>query len=217
MAEKPEPRLSIFGDFCNENLIRGPDPCYIDFMKRKGYWVGVLFWAILWGLSACGTVQIVSEKKPTPEPARPEKSAPGKTPPQSPSPAQTPAEKSFFEKIMEKIAPPDSYSRSYPVEFSSFHVQANSALQEYARTRKGNSFSISRLGSDEVVLRGIYLREGTPQRYSTTLTLKSAGPKKSQMEIKVAPAAETTTSGDPEAAAKEIFSIVEKSLGTKSP
>jgi len=86
-------------------------------------------------------------------------------------------------------------------------------LQEYARTRKGNSFSISRLGSDEVVLRGIYLREGPQERYSATLTLKPAGPKKSQMEIKVTPAAETSSAGDPEAAAKEIFSIVEKSLG----
>jgi len=185
-------------------------------MKRKAYWVGVFFGAILWGLNSCGTVQIVSDKKSAPEPARQEKPAPAKRPPQSPPPVQAPAEKSFLEKIIQKISPPDSFSRSYPVEFSSFHPQANSALQEYARTRKGNSFSISRLGSDEVVLRGIYLREGPQERYSATLTLKSAGPKKSQMEIKVAPAAETSSSGDPEAAAKEIFSIVEKSLGTQA-
>jgi hypothetical protein len=185
-------------------------------MQRKAYWVGVFFGAILWGLNSCGTVQIVSDKNSAPEPTRQGKTAPEKTPPKSPPPAQAPAEKSFLEKIIQKVVPPDSFSRSYPVEFSSFHPQANSALQEYARTRKGNSFSISRLGSDEVVLRGVYLREGTQERYSATLTLKSAGPKKSQMEIKVAPAAETSSPGDPEAAAKEIFSLVEKALGTQA-
>lgn len=185
-------------------------------MKQKALFCAIFFLAMLWGLNSCGTIQIVSDKKPGPEPARQEKPAPEKTPPKSPPPAQAPAEKSFLEKIIQKIAPPDSFSRSYPVEFSSFHPQANSALQEYARTRKGNSFSISRLGSDEVVLRGVYLREGTQERYSATLTLKSVGPKKSQMEIKVTPAAETSSSGDPEPAAKEIFQIVEKSLGTQA-
>ena len=185
-------------------------------MKRKAYWVGVFFGAILWGLNSCGTVQIVSDKKSAPEPTRQEKPAPEKAPPKSPPPAQPPAEKSFLEKIIQKIVPPDSFSRSYPVEFSSFHSQANSALQEHARTRKGNSFSISRLGSNEVVLRGVYLREGTQERYSTTLTLKPTGAKKSQMEIKMTPAAESSPAGNPEAAANEIFSIVEKSLGTQT-
>jgi len=186
-------------------------------MKPKAYFLGVFFLGMIWGLNSCGTIQIVSDKKPGPEPARQEKSAPQKTPPKGPPPPEAPPEKSFFERMFQKIAPPDTFSRTYPMEFASFYSQANSALQDYARTRKGNSFQISRLGSNEVVLRGIYLREGTQERYSATLTVKPAGPKRSQLEIKVAPAAEASSSGNPEAAAKEIFLIIEKSAGTRTP
>jgi hypothetical protein len=185
-------------------------------MIRKGFFLGVFFGAILWGLISCGTVQIVSEKKTAPEPVRQERPLPEKTTPKSPPPP-APAEKGFFEKIIQKIAPPDSFSRSYPVEFAAFHAKANSALQEYARAKKGNSFQISRLGSDEVVLRGVFVREGTQERYGATLSLKPAGAKKSQMEIKLAPAAGAPSSGNPEDAAREIFSIIEKSLAAQNP
>ncbi|MCX5914780.1 MAG: hypothetical protein NTV04_22935 [Deltaproteobacteria bacterium] len=114
----------------------------------------------------------------------------GEKTPESSPPPEAPPERSFLEKIIQKIAPADTFSRTYPVDFASFHPKANSALQDYARTRKGNSFQISRLGSDEVVLRGVYVREGTQERYSATLTVKPAGPQKSQLEIKVTPAAE---------------------------
>ena len=186
-------------------------------MKRKAYSFAVFLLAILWGLNSCGTVQIVSDKKPTPEAARQEKSSPEKTPPKGSPPQAPPLEKGFLEKIFQKIAPSDTFSRTYPIEFSSFHSPTNSALQDYARTRKGNSFQISRLGSNEVVLKGIYLREGTEERYATTLTVKPAGSKQSQLEIKVVPATETTSSGNPEAAAKEIFQIIEKSTGIRTP
>jgi hypothetical protein len=186
-------------------------------MKQKAHFCAIFFLAILWGLNSCGTIQIVSDKKPGPEPVRQEKSAPEKTPPKGPPPPEAPPEKSFFERMFEKIAPPDTFSRTYPMEFASFYSQANSALQDYARTRKGNSFQISRLGSNEVILRGVYLREGTQERYSATLIVKPAGPKKSQIEIKVAAAAEGATPGDPEAAAKEIFLIIEKSAGNRTP
>ena len=172
---------------------------------------------MLWGLNSCGTIQIVSDKKPGPEPARQEKSALEKTLPKGPPPPEASPEKSFFERMFQKIVPPDTFSRTYPMEFAPFYSQANSALQDYARTRKGNSFQISRLGSNEVVLRGIYLREGTQERYSAILTVKPAGPKRSQLEIKVAPAAEASSSGSPEAAAKEIFLIIEKSAGIRTP
>jgi hypothetical protein len=196
-------------------------------MNRKAYLLGIFFLAVSWGLNACGTVQIVSEKKtvpeaarkdkPAPEAARQERAAPEKAPPKSTPPPAAPAEKSFLEKIILKIAPPESFSRTYPVEFASFHPGANSALQDYARTRKGNSFQISRLGSDEVVLKGQYVREGTQERYGVTLTVKPAGPKKSQLEIKMAPAKEGESPPNPEAAAKEIFRIVEKSVGSQTP
>jgi hypothetical protein len=186
-------------------------------MKPKAYFLGLFFLGMLWGLNSCGTIQIVSDKKPGPEPIREERSAPEKTPPKGPLPPEAPPEKGFFERMFQKIVPPDTFSRTYPLEFASFHSQANSALQDYARTRKGNSFQISRLGSNEVVLRGIYLREGTQERYSATLTVKPAGPKRSQLEIKVALATEGASTGDPEAAAKEIFLIIEKSAVNRTP
>jgi hypothetical protein len=67
------------------------------------------------------------------------------------------------------------------------------------------------------VLRGVYVREGTQERYSAILTVRPAGPKKSQLEIKLVPAAEAASSGNPEEAAKEIFLIIEKSAGTRAP
>ncbi len=204
-------------NFYNGKLALALKICYIVFMKREGFYFGVVFLAILWGLNSCGTVQIVSEKKPAPEPIRQEKAAPDKPPPKSPPPPEAPAEKSFLEKMIQKIAPADTFSRTYPVDFASFHPQVNSALQDYARTRRGNSFQISRLGSEEVVLRGVFLREGTQERYAATLTAKPAGPKKSQLGIKMAPAAEGVSSPNPEAAAKEIFLIIEKPLGAQAP
>jgi hypothetical protein len=204
-------------DFCNGKLIRDAKMCYIDSMKPKAYFLGVFFLTVLWGLNSCGTIQIVSDKKPGSEPVRQEKPVPEKTPPQGPPPPGAPPEKSFIERMYQKIVAPDTFSRTYPMEFASFHPQANSALQDYARTRKGNSFQISRLGSDEVVLRGVYLREGTQERYSATLIVKPAGPQKSQLEIKMAPGAEGASPRNPEAAAKEIFLIIEKSVGTRTP
>ena len=203
--------------FCRLLLVLLEKICYINFMERKIFFLGVFFLAILWGLNSCGTVQIVSDKKPAPEPTRQEKPVPEKTIPKGPPPPEAAKEKSFLEKIIQKIAPSDTFSRIYPIEFASFHSQTNSALQDYARTRKGNSFQISRLGSNEVVLRGIYLREGTQERYAATLTVKPAGPKQSQLEIKVGPATEANSSGNPEAAAKELFLIIEKSAGTRTP
>jgi len=172
---------------------------------------------MFWGLNSCGTIQIVHDQKSGPEPSRQERPAPEKTPPKGTPSPEAPPEKGFFERMFQKIMPPDAFSRTYPVEFTSFHPQANSALQDYARARKGISFQISRLGSNEVVLRGVYVREGTQERYSATLTVRPAGPKKSQLEIKLVPAAEAASSGNPEEAAKEIFLIIEKSAGTRAP
>jgi len=185
-------------------------------MKRKICFLGPLFLAILWGLNSCGTVQIVSDKQPAPEATERGKPAPEKTARKEPSP-QAPKEKGFLEKVIEKIAPADTFSRTYPIEFASFHSQTNSVLQDYARSRKGNSFQISRLGSNEVVLRGIYLREGTQERYAATLTIKPAGPRQSQLEIKVGPATDANSAGNLEAAAQEIFRIIEKPAKTRTP
>ncbi len=186
-------------------------------MKPKAYFLGILLLAAIWGLNSCGSVEIVSDKKSAPEAIRQEKPAPEKTPPKGSAPPEASAEKNIFQRMFQKIMPPDTFSRTYPMEFTSFHPQANSALQDFARTRKGNSFQISRLGSNEVVLKGVYLREGTQERYAATLVVKPAGPKKTQLEIKVVPAAEGASPGDPEAVAKEIFLIIEKSTGTRAP
>jgi hypothetical protein len=191
-------------------------------MKGRNFFLLVLFLLVLWGLSSCGTVQIVSEKTPAAEPPRqakapPEKIPPEKTAPKAPAPPEAPAEKGFLQKMLQKVAPTDTFSRTYPVEFASFHPQANSALQNSARTRKGNSFRISRLGSNEVVLKGIYLREGTRETYSLTLVARPAGAKKSELEIKAVLTPEGTSGGDPEAAAKEVFLIIDKFIGNHTP
>lgn len=190
--------------------------CYIIFMNGKINFFGLLFLAILWGLNSCGTVQIVSDKQPAPETTQREQPSPGKATRKEPAP-EAPKEKGFLEKIIQKIAPANTFSRTYPIEFSSFHSQTNSALQNYARTRRGNSFQIARLGSNEVVLKGIYLREGTQERYAATLTIKPAGPKQSQLEIRVGPATDANPPGNLEVAAQEIFRIIEKPVGTRTP
>lgn len=187
-------------------------------MKHRAVFLGLFFPAMLLCLNACGTLQIVSEKKPVSEPVVRERPAAGKP---SPAPAEgrpeRPPEKSFLQRLAEKISPPEVFARTFPVEFSSFHPRANSALQDYARTRKGNAFQVARLGGEEVILKGHFRSEGSGERFAATLTAKPAGPKKSRLEIRMTPVAEPSSADNLEAAAEEIFAIVEKSFRSETP
>src|SRR5512147_1522040 len=100
---------------------------YVQFMKFKKSFLWALFLFVFWGVNSCGTVQIASEKTPAAEPARqakapPEKIPQEKTAPKAPAPpAEASADKGFLQKMFQKIAPPETFSRTYPLEFSSFH------------------------------------------------------------------------------------------------
>lgn len=169
---------------------------------------------LLPGLNSCGTIQIVPKDQPPKEQVQGEKTPAEKMPPKATPEGESRQGKSFLDKIYEKISPPDTFARTYPLDFGLFYPKANSALQDYARNRKGNSFQISRIGSDAVVLRGVYLRGGTKERYVSTLTIKPAGSQKSLLEIKFDPSGGNSTSPNPEEAAKELFQIIEKAAGT---
>lgn len=107
----------------------------------------------------------------------------------------------------------DTFSRTYSMEFRSFHPKANTALQEYARKHKGNSFQIMRLGSDAVVLQGRYKREADTDRFFATITAKPAGAKKTSTEIKISSTNPEASSEYLEKAAGELFRIIEKGAG----
>ena len=122
-------------------------------------------------------------------------------------------EKGFLAGIFQRIIPQDTFTRIYAIDFGSFHGQANAALQDHAKTHKGNSFQISRVGSDAVILRGVYLREGGREKYVSILTIKPIASQKCQLEIKFDSSAGGPSSSRPDEAAKEIFQIIEKATG----
>ncbi len=183
-------------------------------MKRKLDWAILFLAGALMALNSCGTIQIVTKEYPAEEQVQAGKTSPEKPPPPKVSREEPPREKSFLDKIFQKISPQDTFTRTYPYDFGLFYPKANSALQDYARSKKGNSFQISRIGSDSVILRGVYLREGGQERYVSTLTIKPAGPQKSLLEIKFDTSSGTSSSSSPENAAKEIFQIIEKASGS---
>ncbi len=110
----------------------------------------------------------------------------------------------------------DTYSKSYGTDFLSFHPQINAALQDHARTHKGNSFQVARLGSDSVVIRGRYQREGDPDRFFANVTAKPAGPRKTFVEIKISAANPEASSATLERAAGELFRIIESGAGIRA-
>lgn len=118
---------------------------------------------------------------------------------------------------LDRGTPQDKFSRTYSVNFMSFHPKLNAALQDYAKKRKGNSFQIMRLGSDAVVIQGLYKGEGDGHRFSTIITVKPAGPHKTWMEIKMSSKDPESSSESPEIAAKELFRIAEKGTGVRRP
>jgi hypothetical protein len=209
-------------------------------MKRKASFFLVLAVSILGGFVACPKIQIPQEvERPPREKVQQEKKVQERTIPQE-APRQKAIQKEttrqeatqkeitqeatqkgvaqkegFSAGVLRKIIPQDAFTRTYATDFGTFYGQANAALQDHARTHKGNSFRVSRLGSDAVILRGVYLREGEggPEKYVPILTIKPIASRKSQLQIKFDSSAENPSPPNPEVAAREIFQIIEKATG----
>ncbi len=109
----------------------------------------------------------------------------------------------------------DTFSRSYPMNFPSFHPKVNGALQEYAQKHKGNSFQVIRLGSDTMVIRGRYKRDADQDPFSTAITTKPEGAKRSSVEIKISPVKREASSEYLEKAAEQLFRIIETGIGVR--
>ena len=112
--------------------------------------------------------------------------------------------------------PADKFSRTYAVDFMSFHPKLNSALQDYAKKHKGNSFQVALLGSDAVIIQGLYKGEQYQARLSTTFTVKPAGPGRAWMEIKISSSDSKVNSKYLREAARELFQMIEKGMGIQA-
>ena len=110
----------------------------------------------------------------------------------------------------------DVFSRTYAEDFMFFYPRLNSALQDYAKRHTGNSFQITHLGSDAVIIQGIYQGGGDQRRYSTTITIKPAGAGKSRTEIKLSAKSLKGSSKGLEEVARDLFQIFEKGAGVRS-
>jgi len=182
-------------------------------MKGKVNFFLIFAVSILYGLIACHKIQISPEGRPLQEKAPQEKMAQEKTIPQGTPQQEATQKKGSLAGIFQKIMPQDTFTRIYAIDFGSFHGQVNAALQDHAKTHKGNSFQISRLGSDAVILRGVYLRDGGREKYVSILTIKPIASRKCRLEINFDSSAGSPSSSNPDKAAKELFQIIEKALG----
>ena len=107
----------------------------------------------------------------------------------------------------------DKYSRTYSMDFSSFHPRMNSALQEYAQKHKGNSFRVVRLGSDGVTIRGYFKSDKNQERFSAEMAIRPAGQKKTGLEIKLSTPNPKLAADLLEKAYQELFQIIEQGTG----
>jgi hypothetical protein len=117
--------------------------------------------------------------------------------------------------LREWIIGRDNFSRTYAVDFMSFHPKLNSALQDYARKQKGGSFQVIRLGNDAVIIQGFYRREQEQDRFPSTVTAKSAGPGRTRMEIKISSSDSKIYSEHLKEFAGDLFQIIEKETGVR--
>jgi hypothetical protein len=115
--------------------------------------------------------------------------------------------------LRERIIGKDHFSRTYAVDFMSFHPRLNSALQDYAKTHKGNFFRVALLKNDAVIIQGFYKGEQEQDRIPTTITAKPAGPERTRMEIKMSSSDSKISSEYFKEAARDLFQIIEKETG----
>jgi len=107
----------------------------------------------------------------------------------------------------------DHFSRTYAVEFSALHPKVNSALQNYARSHRGNSFQVARLGGQEVIFRG--RMEGDQKSFFLNIAVKPAGKQKTTVDLDISNP-NGASSKDMEAAAQQIFRIIDEEAGLPS-
>jgi hypothetical protein len=107
----------------------------------------------------------------------------------------------------------DNFSRTYAVDFMSFHPRLNSALQDYAKNHKGNSFRVALLRNDAVIIQGFYKREQEQDRLPATITAKPASPGRTRMEIKISSSDSKIYSQNLKEFARNLFQIIEKGTG----
>ncbi len=103
----------------------------------------------------------------------------------------------------------DLFARTYAVPFQTFHPKLNSALQEFAREQKGNSFQVLRLGSDGVVIRGLYQRHWDHARFGVSLRVVPLGPDQTRIEMQISSNRPDTSTENLAMAAGELFQIIE--------
>jgi hypothetical protein len=114
-------------------------------------------------------------------------------------------------------APADKFSRTYGLDFMSFHPKLNSALQDYAKRHKGNFFRVAHLGSDTVIMQGSYKGGQYQVPLSTTITVKPAGPRRTWVEIKISSTGPKISSEYLKEAAGDLFQIIEQGAGVRPP
>ena len=107
----------------------------------------------------------------------------------------------------------DPFSRVYAVPFKDFHPKLNQALQRYAKEKPGNSFQVARLGSDLVIIRGLYQKESDQERLLVVITTRPVSPEKTRLEIKPSASQPDASLASIEVAAGELFQIIEKETG----
>jgi hypothetical protein len=95
----------------------------------------------------------------------------------------------------------------------SFHPRLNSALQDYAKNHKGNSFRVVLLRNDAVIIQGFYKGEQGQDRLPATITAKPAGPGRTRMEIKISSSDSKIYSENLKEVARDLFQIIEKETG----
>jgi hypothetical protein len=107
----------------------------------------------------------------------------------------------------------DNFSRTYAEDFMTSHPKLNSALQDYAKRHEGNSFQVTHLGSDKVIIQGLH--RGDQGRLFITITLKPAGPGRSRVEIKVPASDPKIPSEYLEHVVNGLFQTIENGTGVR--
>jgi hypothetical protein len=103
----------------------------------------------------------------------------------------------------------DLYSRTYGVEFKTFHPKLNSALQEFAQEHKGNSFQVMRLGSDGLIIRGLYRRDWDQARFLVNLHVFPVPQDRTRIDIRINSDRPDASAEDLAMAAGGLFQIIE--------
>ena len=107
----------------------------------------------------------------------------------------------------------DPFSRVYAVPFKDFHPKLNQALQKYAKENPGNSFQVTRLGNDLVVIRGLYQKEPNLARSLVVITTRPITTEKTRLEIKPSSSHPFTSQASIQEAAGSLFQVIEKETG----